>query len=172
MVQSHPTDGLNFKGLTGIFSTSLRRGSPFSVEIMGTHGFINIKDPANCPYSSVVNVGPDAYSSSTSASGIITQFPVKEICQKVRRIVLIVSPLTPHLSRRTMLERMSSLSRCHLALLNLVYATRLSCLSLALSLDLSLSPGPILSWHHRVRVCDPCSRSLYRQSRFSLSRDA
>jgi hypothetical protein len=99
MVQSHPTDGLNFKGLTGIFSTSLRRGSPFSVEIMGTHGFINIKDPANCPYSSVVNVGPDAYSSSTSASGIITQFPVKEICQKVRRIVLFVSPLTPHLSQ-------------------------------------------------------------------------
>jgi hypothetical protein len=82
MIQSRPGDDLNFKGITGIFSTSLRRGSPFSVEILGTHGFINIHDPANCPPSSVVNVGPDAYSSS-SASPPAYQFPVKPLCNKV-----------------------------------------------------------------------------------------
>lgn len=79
MIQSRSTDQYNFKGLTGIFSTSLRRGSPFSVEIMGTHGFINIHDPANCPSSCAVNVGTDAYSSTTGEF----QFPVKPLCAKV-----------------------------------------------------------------------------------------
>jgi hypothetical protein len=83
MIQSHQNDGLNFKGITGIFSTSLRRGSPFTVEIMGTHGFINIKDPANCPTSSVVNLGPDAYA---VPGGGRFQFPTQPICQKVCEI--------------------------------------------------------------------------------------
>lgn len=89
MIQSHPSDDLNFKGITGIFSTSLRRGSPFSVEIMGTHGFINIHDPANCPPSSVVNVGPDAYSSTPSEY----QFPVKPLCNQVIFSHLLLSLL-------------------------------------------------------------------------------
>lgn len=87
MIQSRNTDQYNFKGLTGIFSTSLRRGSPFSVEIMGTHGFINIHDPANCPSSCAVNVGPDAYSTSTIGG---FQFPVKSICNKVIFLLLFL----------------------------------------------------------------------------------
>jgi hypothetical protein len=96
MIQSRPSDDLSFKGLTGIFSTSLRRGSPFSVEIMGTHGFINIHDPANCPSSSVVNVGPDAYSptsDSAAAPPSAYQFPVKSLCNQV-----MSHPLSPSLS--------------------------------------------------------------------------
>jgi hypothetical protein len=50
---------------------------------MGTHGFIAIDNPANCPARSTLNLGGDAYRNPQHTSSSEFQFPTDPICAKV-----------------------------------------------------------------------------------------